>query len=152
MHLSPAHLAMNLAGCAVLGLLGWRAALGPRAAAAWLLAWPLTHLALLLQPALMHYGGLSGVLHAGVAIVALHLARFETGRRRMIGLALGLGLLAKVLSETPWGPPTQAVPGWDFAVAPMAHAAGVASGIASSLVCGWAVAAWRHRRRGPRRG
>lgn len=134
-HLSPSHLAMNLAGCAVLALLGWRAGAGLRAATAWLLAWPLTHLALWLQPGLLHYGGLSGVLHAGVAIVALHLARHGAGRQRLIGLGLGAGLLVKVLTETPWGPPTQAVAGWDFAVAPMAHATGVAAGIAASLVC-----------------
>lgn len=148
-HLSPSHLAMNLAGCAVLALLGWRAGAGLRATAAWLLSWPLTHLALGLQPGLLHYGGLSGVLHAGVAIVALHLARHGTGRHRLIGLLLGAGLVAKVLTETPWGPPTQAVAGWDFAVAPLAHATGVASGIAASLVTRWATA---RRPRGPTAG
>ncbi|HSI59369.1 MAG TPA: hypothetical protein VLA16_17535, partial [Ideonella sp.] len=81
-HWSAAHLAMNLAGCGVLALLGWRGGLGLRAAAAWALAWPLTQLALLAQPALLHYGGLSGVLHAGVAVVACHLWRHERGSRR----------------------------------------------------------------------
>jgi hypothetical protein len=41
--------------------------------AAWVCAWPLTQLGLLMRPDLSHYGGLSGVLHAGAAIVALHL-------------------------------------------------------------------------------
>ena len=64
-HLSLLHLAANLAGCAVLALLGWRAALPLRAAGAWLLAWPLTQLGLLLRPELRRYAGLSGELCHG---------------------------------------------------------------------------------------
>ena len=37
---------------------------------AWLLSWPLTQWGLMLQPELLHYGGLSGVLHGGAAIAA----------------------------------------------------------------------------------
>lgn len=128
-HWSGAHLAMNLAGCAVLALLGWRAGLGPRATLAWALAWPLTQLGLLLQPALLHYGGLSGVLHAGVAIVAWHLLNHERGLRRAIGGLLAVGLLAKVIAESPWGAATRTLPGWDFAVAPLAHASGALAGL-----------------------
>ena len=39
----------------------------------------------------------------------------------------------KIALESPWGAPTRQVPGWDFAVAPLAHATGAASG----LVCAW---------------
>jgi rhomboid family GlyGly-CTERM serine protease len=131
-HWSPQHLAMNLAGCAALALLGWRAMLGPRAVAAWALAWPLTQLGLLAQPALRHYGGLSGVLHAAAAIVAASLlARSTGGRQRMVGGLLLGGLVVKIALEQPWGPATTAVAGWDFALAPAAHASGALAGLAA---------------------
>lgn len=136
-HWSPQHLAMNLAGCAALALLGWRAGLGPRAVAAWALAWPLTQLGLLLQPALRHYGGLSGVLHAAAAIAAASLlARRGGARQRLVGGALALGLVVKIVAEQPWGPPTTAVAGWDFALAPAAHASGALAGFVAWALLG----------------
>jgi rhomboid family GlyGly-CTERM serine protease len=130
-HWSPSHLTMNAAGLAAMGLLGWRATVKPRDALAWAAAWPLTHLGLLAQPSLLHYGGLSGVLHAGAAIVAWRLLRNGRGRQRAVGALLAGGLLLKLLSETPWRAATLAVPGWDFAVAPLAHSTGALAG----LVC-----------------
>jgi len=63
---------------------GWRAR-APRAAAfAWFVAWPLTHLLMAvpdsahLAQSLQHYGGLSGVLHAGVVVLGLALAWTHT--------------------------------------------------------------------------
>ncbi len=133
-HWSPSHLGANLAGCAVVGAFGLAARVPLRAAAAWLAAWPLTHAALTLQPALSPYGGLSGVLHAGVAIAAWHLWRHGRGRRRVIGAAVAAGLVLKLALERPWAAPMQQVPGWDFAVAPLAHATGAAAG----WLCAWA--------------
>lgn len=127
-HLSLLHLAANLAGCAVLALLGWRAALPLRAAGAWLLAWPLTQLGLLLRPELSRYAGLSGVLHAGVAIAAAVLIG-RAGRERWLGLAIAAGLAAKLALESPLGPVLRAVPGFDFAVAPFAHLSGALAGV-----------------------
>jgi rhomboid family GlyGly-CTERM serine protease len=144
-HWSPRHLQMNVAGCAALALLGWRAGLGPRAVAAWALAWPLTQLGLLAQPALRHYGGLSGVLHAAAAITACSLlARRGDGRARGIGGLLALGLLAKILWEAPWGAATRLVEGWDFAVAPVAHASGTLAGLLA-----WALVGRERRRAEP---
>jgi rhomboid family GlyGly-CTERM serine protease len=128
-HWTTWHLAANLVGCAVVAAFGAAARVPARAALAWLAAWPLTHIALALQPALEHYGGLSGVLHAGVAIGAWHLAWHDRGGRRWIGLAVGAGLVVKLLLERPWAAPTQAVPGWDFPVAPLAHATGALAGV-----------------------
>ena len=51
----------------------WRACRCHRAGLG--LARPLTQLGLLMRPDLLHYGGLSGVLHAGVAAAALWLVR-----------------------------------------------------------------------------
>lgn len=141
-HWSPLHLAANLVGCAVLAGLGVAAALPVRATLAWGLAWPLTHAALLAQPALTHYGGLSGVLHAGVAVVAVALLGGDgrAGRERRIGIAIAVGLLAKLLLERPWAGVLSHPAGWDIAVAPGAHAAGAGAGAlcALALGLGWA--------------
>jgi rhomboid family GlyGly-CTERM serine protease len=144
-HYSAGHLAANLAGCAVLGAFGHAARLGPHGLAAWAVAWPLLHGALLLQPQLLHYGGLSGLLHAGVAVAAAALVTQEPGRRRWIGAAVLAGLLLKVLLEQPWGEPVRTVAGWDIALAPIAHATGVAAGLACAVVA--ALAARRDKAR-----
>jgi rhomboid family GlyGly-CTERM serine protease len=127
-HWTPLHLAANLAGCAVLALLGWRARLGGREATAGLIALPLTQLGLLLQPALQRYGGLSGELHALAAIAALTLLT-RPGRERAIGGGIALGLAIKIALEHPFGAPLRLTEGFDFAVAPFAHLSGAVSGV-----------------------
>jgi rhomboid family GlyGly-CTERM serine protease len=129
MHLSLRHLLMNLAGCALIGLLGSRAPLLARDALAWCLAWPLCQWGLLLRPDLTHYAGLSGVLHAGAAIIAWRLLRSGRGRQRLVGGLLAAGLAFKLWTEQPWGPAAQAVTGWDFALAPWSHLSGVLAGL-----------------------
>lgn len=133
-HYSGLHLAANLSGGAVVAALGVAARVPWRCVWAWLAAWPLTQFGLLLQPQLTHYGGLSGVLHAAVAVVAVQLVIDARGARRAIGAALLLGLIAKVLTESPWGEPLRHPPGWDIAVAPLAHATGLVAGAACALV------------------
>jgi rhomboid family GlyGly-CTERM serine protease len=128
-HWTPWHLGANLLGCAVVAAFGMAARVPARATVAWLMAWPLSHAALALQPLLTSYGGLSGVLHAGVAIAAWHLFWHNNGSRRRIGAAVALGLVIKLLLEKPWGAPTQTMAGWDFAVAPLAHATGAVAGM-----------------------
>jgi rhomboid family GlyGly-CTERM serine protease len=138
-HYSSLHLAANLAGALLVGALGHVAGVPLRSVAAWLLAWPLTQLGLLLQPELLHYGGLSGVLHAGVAVVVLHLVVAGTRTQRRIAWLLGAGLAIKVVAETPWqGPALRQSPGWDIAIAPFAHASGVLAGaLCSALAETW---------------
>ncbi|MDP2007619.1 MAG: rhombosortase [Rubrivivax sp.] len=137
-HWSERHLAANLLGCAVVAALGYAAGLPGRATLAWLLAWPLTQLGLAVQPALAHYGGLSGVLHAGVAVAALWLGVTARGPRRRIGVAVGVGLLLKVLIEEPWGAPLRLGGGWDIATAPLAHATGALAGLLCAALLLWA--------------
>ena len=137
-HWSPLHLGANLAAAAVVGAYGAAAQLPRSQALAWCAAWPLSHLGLLLKPDLAHYGGLSGALHAGVAIVCLWLLLKGHGARRAVGAAVALGLLVKLLSESPWGPALQSSREFDIAVAPIAHATGTLAG----LLCGAVALAW----------
>jgi rhomboid family GlyGly-CTERM serine protease len=140
-HWTPWHLAANAIGCAVVAAFGWAAQVPPRSLLAWLAAWPLTHLALALQPTLVSYGGLSGVLHAGVAVAAWQPLRRAPGRARMLGALVLIGLAVKIVLEAPWDAPTQTLPGWDFPVAPLAHATGALAG----LLCAALADAFRSR-------
>ena len=133
-HWSAQHLLANLVGVLVLSALGWAARLPRRAALAWLLAWPLTHLALLTSPDLVHFGGLSGVLHAGVAVAALTLLFRPSRADRLWGLAIGLGLILKIALEQPLGPALRQLPGWDIDIAPLAHATGALAGALCTLL------------------
>lgn len=142
-HYSALHLAANGVGAVLVGALGVVAVVPWRSVVAWLAAWPLTQIGLVDRPDLLHYGGLSGVLHAGVAVVALHLIVAGRGRRRWIGAATLAAVVVKVLGEAPWGPALRHPAGWDIAVAPFAHATGVAAGLLTS-----AIAEMLHRRFG----
>lgn len=139
-HWTPLHLAANVAGTAVLALYGRAAALARGPALCGFIAWPLTHVLLALwgTPGLMHYGGLSGVLHAGVALVstALLLRRGPQRLPRAVGAAVWAGLLLKLGSEAAWWPGLMpgGAPAWDVAVATRAHAAGVLAGLLCALV------------------
>ena len=133
-HYSALHLLANLAGVALVGALGFFARVPWPIAVAWLVAWPLTQLGLLARPDLLHFGGLSGVLHAGTACVGVHLALHARGPRRAIGALLLVALAIKVLGETPWGPALRHPAGWDIATAPFAHASGLIVGVAAALL------------------
>ena len=133
-HYSPLHLLANLAGGVLVAVLGLVARLPRRAALAWLVAWPLTQLGLLLRPDLLHYGGLSGVLHAGVVVAATCLVVARQGPHRWIGAAVLLGVAAKVALEAPLGPALRQPAGWDIPVAPFAHLCGFVAGALAALV------------------
>jgi len=133
-HFSALHLAANLAGVGLVAALGVAAHVPTRSAVAWLVAWPLTQLALVVRADLLHYGGLSGVLHAGVAVVALHLIVAGSGTRRRIGLAVLAVLVVKVASESPWADLVRHPAGWDIGVAPFAHLTGLLAGLAMAAL------------------
>ena len=139
-HWSEKHLFANLLAAAVVGAYGWAAQLPRAQALAWLAAWPLSHAMLLVRPELAHYGGLSGMLHGGVAITCLWLLLRARGGARVVGALVTLGLVIKLASETPWGPALQRTEEWDIAVAPLAHTTGALAG----LLCG-AAALWLTR-------
>ncbi|HVO06350.1 MAG TPA: rhombosortase [Burkholderiaceae bacterium] len=145
-HWSDGHRWANVAGALLVGALGWRAGCDRLDGLAWFVAWPLTQLGLLMQPSLTHYGGLSGVLHAGVVVVAISLWQRERGRRRWLGAAVLAGVALKVAFERPWQAVLQTAPGWDIAIAPGAHLSGVVMGAS----CALAAAALRRRDGAPR--
>ena len=227
-HWSVAHLGVNLLGAAVVGALGWRARVPRAGALAWFVAWPLTHLLMAppgsgrLAQTLLHYGGLSGVLHAGVVVLALSLAwprglaraaagrggvraepsfdatrassiepsritegpwamttleelssataamplstldgpssasmplsgltREQALRHRWVGVAILAGTVAKVLLESPWNPALRPNALLGIAVAPLAHACGIAAGAAAWAVVGLGQRLLRGQERAP---
>lgn len=154
-HLSDGHLAANVVGCAVVGAFGQfgaravdaaptgaasagaatpGAAVAGHWALAWLAAWPLTHGLLLAEPRLAGYAGLSGVLHAGVAVAALGLVVQGRGLARAIGAAVMAGLVVKLVLEQPWRAPVRTLAQWDVPVAVAAHASGAVAGLACAAV------------------
>lgn len=138
-HWSGVHLLLNLLGCAALIAWGHAAALGRRHTLAWLVAWPLTTLLLAASPTLLRFGGLSGVLHAGVAIGGWALVWQSQGQRRVVGVLVLSGLALKLFFEEPllaqWlglglkvlALPLAGAPG--FAVASYAHFTGAMAGL-----------------------
>jgi rhomboid family GlyGly-CTERM serine protease len=142
-HYNLAHLLGNLGGLLLTGLFGWVARSPARIAAAWGVAWPLTQLGLLLKPALTHYGGLSGVLHAGVAAAATGLLMTGSKAQRAMGGLVLAGLAIKVWSESPWGDALRQSQQLGIAVAPFAHATGAIAGVVCAVLAVW----WPRRHR-----
>ena len=149
-HWSALHLGANLAGIAVLAALGQVARFPAAAAWAWAAAWPLAHAGLLVQPALAHYGGASGVLHAAVAVAVCWLVVRAAAGVRVVGAAVGAGLVVKLLAEQPWLGPLVQPRGWDIAVAPLAHVSGALAGLGCAL-CALVTLKWRVSESGPSR-
>jgi membrane associated rhomboid family serine protease len=147
-HWNAAHLLGNLAALAAVAALGAAAAVPGMLTLAWLTSWPLLHLGLLARPdvasELAHYGGLSGLLHSGVAVVACWLvsraggqAGVHAGSRRSIGLALLAGLALKIALEAPWGAALQPGRHAGMASVPWVHLSGALVG----ALCAWLVLA-----------
>lgn len=140
-HWSALHLAANVLGCAILAYWAQATQTPARWIGAWMAAWPLTHLLLLLEPRLAHYGGLSGVLHAGVAVVTCRALWQGAGAQRKLAGGVALGLVVKLVAERPWDWPVAVSPWWDFSVATLAHATGALAG----LICAMAMLLWERR-------
>lgn len=136
LHGSATHLSHNLLALGLIAVLGALSRMPPRAALAWAIAWPLTHLSLLAQPAPLHtYIGLSGVLHAGVAVIAIQqVTAPRASPDKWVGRLLLLGLMGKILMENPWHHPLIRAAGSDINVAPWAHFGGALAGVFISLL------------------
>lgn len=142
-HLNTAHLVGNLLVLGAYLTIGWVVRPDGRCALAWLLAWPLVTLSLPGWPEIRFVAGLSGLLHAGALVVAVHLAlgRLPIRRARFWGLMLGAAVLLKVLLEQAWQHPVV----WDgtngLFVVQASHLAGVFWGTVLGLATGWP---WRN--------
>lgn len=136
-HLSALHLRLNLLAAALVAAYGWAARVNAAVTWAWIASWPLTHLALLAQPQLLHYGGLSGVLHGGVAATSVWLVLRGNGGERTVGALMLVGQGVKLLLEAAWDAPLQAPAELDVAVAPLAHASGSIAGAGLALLVLW---------------
>ncbi len=133
-HLTPQHLAANLLATVLVATYGWSSRVPSAVAWAWLASWPVTHLALWARPELLHYGGLSGVLHGGVAATSVWLALRGTGSQRVIGGLMLVGQGAKLLLEAPWGAAVHPPGQFGVAVAPLAHASGSLAGALLTVI------------------
>ena len=104
----------------------------------------LVQLALLNQPTVQWYGGLSCALHGLAAWGGLRLLRpsaqgaADDRRSRWIGTLLCAGVLVKVWLEQSWLSPIVYDPHWGWGVVRIAHAFGAASGL---LI--WVLGEWR---------
>jgi rhomboid family GlyGly-CTERM serine protease len=136
-HYSERHLWANLAGVVLVAAFGVAARVPVRIAWAWFAAWPLTQFGLLVRPELAHYGGLSGVLHAGMAAALTYLIFAGRPSQRWVARVVLLGLFAKLASESPWGPALTHPADWDIAVAPIVHVTGAFAGIICAAVACW---------------
>ncbi len=132
-HLSPAHLLVNLGALVVLAVLGgflharWPATL------AVVLAWPLSTLALAWWPEVGWYAGMSGLLMAMLAVLAVH--AWLVGPRAAAAVLLFV-LALKLLAERAWSHPLAFDPYWGFNVVNAAHLAGASAGAVCAAVIG----------------
>jgi hypothetical protein len=77
-------------------------------------------------------------LHAGVAVVCVHLLAAGSRVQRRIAGALLAGLVVKLVGEAPWQAALRHPSGWDIAVAPFAHVSGVVMGtFAAAIAEAW---------------
>jgi rhomboid family GlyGly-CTERM serine protease len=132
-HLSVAH---ALANCFALAALLGMAALGGgkplllRYLIGLLIAWPLSTLSLMLCPQVSYYVGLSGLVHAGVALLGVFLLQGS----RYLGLTLLLGLAVKLWQEQAWVQPVVWSADWGFHVVVVAHLYGAVVGLVVGAV------------------
>lgn len=125
-HASAAHLLGNLAAAGLIGVLGLILRADPADAMAWLLAWPLVHLGLMLDPRLDWYVGASGVLHAGVAILAVTAWRTLGRTASLVFMA---ALLIKVCLDVSAGFPLVEHSRLGIRIAPLSHLLGIVCGL-----------------------
>ena len=127
----PARALADVLALAALAVLGRALAAPPRDGLALLLAWPLATLSLALVPAVQGYAGLSAVVHAAAAVLALRaLLRPQS---RTLGLLLAGGLLIKLALEKAWQAPVGFDGAWGTNVVFAAHLAGACTGAALLL-------------------
>ena len=132
LHFLWPHLLANALALAALAVLGTALQATRRDALALFLAWPLGTLALKAWPAIGGFYGLSGVVHAAAAIVAVR--ALATPSARWLGLLLGGGLAIKLALERGWQVPVGFDSAWGFNVVFAAHFASAVAGALLAIV------------------
>ncbi|WP_171020259.1 rhomboid family intramembrane serine protease [Hydrogenophaga sp. 2FB] len=140
-HLSTPHLIGNLLALGGVAAAGWVLRPDARCTMAWLLAWPLTQVSLLLWPPVHHAAGLSGLLHAGTLLLAVQLAlgTAPVHGARLWGVLLMAGALTKVVLERGWSQPLVWQADTGIQVVQAAHLTGAFWGV----LLGLGVAVWQ---------
>jgi membrane associated rhomboid family serine protease len=149
-HLSLAHGAANLLALGAVALLGHGLRAGRAQCLALLLAWPLHCLALARWPGGVNYSGLSGLLHAAVAVLASFIAinfivNKVSAADKAMGLLLSSGLLLKLAHERGWSQAVVFSPEWGFNVVQAAHLSGALVGATCGLLCALLNLAYQRR-------
>ncbi|MBX3608423.1 MAG: hypothetical protein KF871_00890 [Hydrogenophaga sp.] len=141
-HLSTPHLIGNQLALGALTAAGWVLRPPTSATWAWGLSWPLTQLSLDLWPQVGYAVGLSGVLHAGLMVLAMHLLLGPMPRPlRTWGAGLALGVLVKLFIEHAWGQPVVWDPSDEMSIVQAAHLSGAFWGAMLGALS--ALRAWR---------
>ncbi len=125
-HLTSAHLLINLASLLALAVLGGFMHAGRTSVAACLLAWPLSTLGLVFWPEITYYSGMSGLLMAMLAVLAVHAT--TQAETRVSGVVLLCVLGFKLLTEHAWSQAMAFDPRWGFNVVYAAHLTGAVAG------------------------
>lgn len=125
-HLNTAHLIGNQIALGLLAGLAWIVRPSRRSTWLWLLCWPLLQLSLLVWPQIGYAVGLTGLLHAGAAIlgVDLLLRRIRIPKARRWGGLIVLALFMKLYLEHAWRQPVVWSVADDMAVVQALHLSG----------------------------
>lgn len=141
-HMNPPHLIFSQMGLGLLAALAWVLRPPWVSTWAWLLSWPLAQACLVAWPQIGYAAGLSGLLHAGAAVLAVHLlmgvARIPKGRRW--GSLLLLALVVKLGMERGWSQPVVWDGGTELSVVQALHLTSALWGAALALLLPWS---WR---------
>ena len=134
-HLNTPQLILNQVGLGALTAFAWMVRPPRAATVAWLLAWPLAQLSLLLWPQVGYAVGLSALLHAGALVLAVLLVgqRLPVARAQRWGALIGVGLVLELLVEQPWRQPVVWDTGTDLSVVQAAHLSGAFWGLVLGL-------------------
>jgi hypothetical protein len=138
-HLNTPQLIVNQIALGALTAFAWVIRPNWTCTLAWLLAWPLGQLSLLWWPQIGYAVGLSGVLHAGVAVLAVQLLRrcIPIPKAQRWGGLLALVLLGKLLLERGWAYPVVWDGANDMSVVQAGHLSAAAWGLLLGLAATW---------------